>query len=180
MSFDPSVSRTGALAAERLGRTRTLCIGAMAAMHAAALGIMLWTEHGWFAPVVFVLAWASVNFVFLLLFPRPAVAAALALLFIGLLITLSHFKFSILWMVINFFDVLIVDSDTVSFLLSIFPDLKTILLIAAVLTVPALLILWRIDMFRVPRLVSLGGVAACSAAVTVLSLAVPEEPWEQF
>jgi hypothetical protein len=181
MSLDPTISRVGPLAAlERLGRMRALNIGAIVAMHAAALGIMLWTEHGWFAPVVFVLSWASLNFVFLLLFPRPAIAAALALMSIGLLITLSHFKFTILWMVINFFDVLIVDSDTISFLLSIFPDLKTILLIAAVLTVPALLILWRIDMFRVPRLVSLGGVVACSAAVTVLSLAVPEEPWEQF
>jgi phosphoglycerol transferase MdoB-like AlkP superfamily enzyme len=181
MSFDPSMSGAGPLAAaERLGWTRTLCIGAIAAMHAAALGIMLWTEHGWFAPVVFVLSWACVNFLFLLLLPRPAIAAALSLLFVGILITLSHFKFTVLWMVINFFDVLIVDSDTISFLLSIFPDLKTILLIAAVLAVPALIILWRIDMFRVPRLVSLGGVAACSTAITVLSLAVPEEPSDQF
>ena len=39
-------------------------------------------------------------------------------------------------MVINFFDVLIIDSDTISFLLSIFPDLRTILLIAAVLAGP--------------------------------------------
>jgi hypothetical protein len=181
MSFDPSMSGAGPLAAaERLGKTRALCVGAIAAMHAAALGIMLWTEHGWFAPVVFVLSWACVNFLLLLLLPRPAIAAALSLVFVGLLITLSHFKFTVLWMVINFFDVLIVDSDTISFLLSIFPDLKTILLIAAVLAVPALIILWRIDMFRVPRLVSLGGVAACSTAITVLSLAVPEEPSDQF
>ena len=39
-------------------------------------------------------------------------------------IMLSQLKFSILWMVINFFDVLIIDSDTVAFLLSIFPDLR--------------------------------------------------------
>ena len=40
-------------------------------------------------------------------------------------VALSQLKFSILWMVINFFDVLIIDSDTVSFLLSVFPDLRT-------------------------------------------------------
>ena len=39
----------------------------------------------------------------------------------ALVVVLSQFKFTILWMVINFFDVLIIDSDTVSFLLSIFP-----------------------------------------------------------
>jgi len=71
------------------------------------------------------------EFLLLLFVQRPAVSAALSLLLVAALITLSHFKFTILWMVINFFDVLIIDSDTVSFLLSIFPDLRTILLIAA-------------------------------------------------
>src|SRR5262249_27957665 len=154
--------------------------GAVAAIHMAALGEMLWTEYGWLASLLFLLAWACVNFFFLLLLPRPGVAAALSLLLVTLLVTLSHFKFTILWMVINFFDVLIVDSDTISFLLSIFPDLKTILLVVAAVTIPGLIVLWRIDVFRVPRLVSLGGVAACSIAATILSLAVPEEPWEQF
>jgi hypothetical protein len=181
MSLDNSFIGGNALAATgRMGRTRLVGICTIAAIHAAALGVMLWTEHGWFAPVLFLLAWACLNFFFLLLLRRPGVSAALSLLLAAILITLSHFKFTILWMVINFFDVLIVDSDTISFLLSIFPDLRTILLIAAALTIPALVVLWRIDMFRVSRLVSLGGIVACSAAITILSLAVPEEPWEQF
>ena len=181
MSLDPSLPAASPIAAaERIGRSRLLCVGTIAAMHAAAFGVMFWTESGWVAPVLFLLSWACLNFTFLLLLPRPGIAAALSLLFISILITLSHFKFTVLWMVINFFDVLIVDSDTISFLLSIFPDLRTILLIAAVLAAPVLVILWRIDTFRVPRLVSLAGVTACSAAITVLSLAVPEEPSDQF
>src|SRR5688500_4596459 len=122
MSLDPSIPGTGPLAAiERSGKARVLCVSAIAAMHAAAFGVMVWTETGWFAPVLFLLSWACLNFIFLLLLPRPAIAAALSLLFVGILITLSHFKFTVLWMVINFFDVLIIDSDTISFLLSIFP-----------------------------------------------------------
>jgi len=181
MSLDNPISGASALAAtSRVGRTRLICISVIAAIHAAALGVMLWTEFGWFALVLFLLSWAFLNFFFLLLVRRPAVSAAVSLLFVAVLVTLSHFKFTILWMVINFFDVLIVDSDTISFLLSIFPDLKTILLIAAALTIPMLLVLWRIDAFRVSRLVSLGGVVACGTAMTILSLAVQEEPSDQF
>src|SRR5712675_1992942 len=167
MSLDNSFGASALAATSRMGRTWFICIGTIAAIHAAALGVMLWTENGWFAPVLFLLAWACLNFFFLLLLRRPGVSAAVSLLQVATLVTLSHFKFTILWMVINFFDVLIVDSDTISFLLSIFPDLRTILLIAAALTIPALVILWRIDMFRVSRLVSLGGVLACSAAITI-------------
>src|SRR5882757_2813756 len=181
MSLENSFFGAGALAATvRMGRARLICVGTIAALHAAALGVMLWTEYGWLPPVLFLLAWACLNFFFLLFVQRPAVSAAVSLLLVAILVTLSHFKFTILWMVINFFDVLIVDSDTISFLLSIFPDLRTILLIAAALTIPALVILWRIDAFRVSRLVSLGGIIACGIAMTILSLAVPEEPWEQF
>ena len=181
MSLENPFLGGGAIAAAgRFGRARFVAIGAVAAIHAAALGVMLWTEYGWLASLLFLLAWACVNFTLLLLLPRPAIAAAISLLLLALLVTLSHFKFTILRMVINFFDVLIVDSDTISFLLTIFPDLKTGLLIAAVITIPVLFMLWRIDVFRVPRLVSLGGVVACGTAITILSLAFPEEPWEQF
>ena len=40
--------------------------------------------------------------------------------------------------------------------------------------------IWRIDLFRVPRAVSLLGATAGVVAITGLSLALPEEPWEQF
>ncbi len=73
------------------------------------------------------------------------------------MVVLSQLKFSILWMVINFFDVLIVDSDTVAFLLSIFPDLRIIVIVAVLIAAPLLMLLWRIDPFRVPRAISLLG-----------------------
>jgi phosphoglycerol transferase MdoB-like AlkP superfamily enzyme len=41
-------------------------------------------------------------------------------------------------------------------------------------------LVWRMDPFRVPRRVSLLGAVVCGAVITGLSLAVPEEPWEQF
>ena len=93
---------------------------------------------------------------------------------------LSQLKFSVLWMVINFFDVLIVDSDTVAFLLSIFPDLRIMAVIGLLIVVPALVLIWRVDPFRVRRSVALLGAAVCAAAITGVALAVPEEPWEQF
>ncbi len=82
----------------------------------------------------------------------PAFRRRCRLLLIAAVVVLSQFKFSILWMVINFFDVLIIDSDTVSFLLSIFPDLRTMIIIGALMAVPGLVLIWRIDPFRVRAL----------------------------
>ena len=123
MSLDPSLPAAGPIAAAgRIGRTRLVCVGTIAAMHAAAFGVMFWTESGWVAPVLFLLSWACLNFIFL----RASAAAGLSprrfrWLFVGILITLSHFKFTVLWMVINFFDVLIVDSDTIASCFRSFP-----------------------------------------------------------
>jgi hypothetical protein len=177
---DSLLSASPVAAAGRFAGSRWLRDGAIAAIHLAALGIMAWTESGWFAQALFVLVWAALNFAFLMALRRPGISAALSLLLVVILVVLSQFKFTVLWMVINFFDILIVDSDTVSFLLSIFPDLRTAIVIAALLAIPVLTLIWRIDRFRVPRLVSLLGATSCGIAITVLSLAVPEEPWEQF
>src|SRR5215211_6423340 len=99
MSLDNPLIATSALAAtSRIGRTRLICLGAIAAIHVAALGVMLWTESGWVPPVLFLLSWAFLNFFFLLFVRRPAVSAAVSLLLVAVLVTLSHFKFTILWM----------------------------------------------------------------------------------
>ena len=164
----------------RLGESRRVSTAAMVVFHLAALGVMLRTEYGAFGLLLFVLAWTALNFAFLVLLRRPGIAAALSLGLFALIVVLSQLKFSILWMVINFFDVLIIDSDTVSFLLSIFPELRTIVILGVLIAVPGLMLIWRIDPFRVPRLMSLLGLAACAVVITGLSLAVPEEPWEQF
>jgi hypothetical protein len=165
---------------ERLAGTPWLGVGVLAAIHLAAISVAAWTEYDWVGPAIFMLAWALLNFTFILLLRRPAISAGLSLCLFAAVIMLSQLKFSILWTVINFFDVLIVDSDTVAFLLSIFPDLRIMALIGVLIVVPALVLIWRIDPFRVRRSVALLGAAACSIAITVWALAVPEEPWEQF
>ena len=54
---------------------------------------------------------------------RPAVAASLSLIMIVVLVLLSQFKQDILIMSANFVDVMLIDADTVSFLLTVFPGL---------------------------------------------------------
>ena len=51
-------------------------------------------------------------------------AAALSLVMIVSMIVLSRFKYDIMEMTLSFLDVLVVDADTVAFLLTIFPDLR--------------------------------------------------------
>ncbi len=179
MSLD-QFSVSGIATMGRLALSWKIRAGAVAAIHLVALALMLGTEFGWLGVSLFLLFWVFLNCIFLATLRRPGIAAMLSLGLVALLIVLSQFKFTILWMVINFFDVLIIDSDTISFLLTIFPDLQTTLIIAALLAIPILVLIWRLDPFRVPRLVSLAGALTCGIAMTGLSLAVPEEPSEQF
>jgi hypothetical protein len=165
---------------ERFAGTRWLGVGVLAAVHLAAIGVLAWTEYDWVGPAIFMLAWALLNFIFIALLRRPAISAALSLCLFAAVVMLSQLKFSVLWMVINFFDVLIVDSDTAAFLLSIFPDLRIMAVVGALIAVPALVLIWRIDPFRIRRSMALLGAAGCAISITGLTLAVPEEPWEQF
>ena len=68
-----------------------------------------------------------------------------------LLIALSHFKFGILQLTLTFLDFLIIDRDTFSFLLSVFPQLQIRLIVAGLVAVPLLWLIWRFDPFRVRR-----------------------------
>jgi Sulfatase len=178
-----TIAQASAAPAKAAGHSRLARIViavTIAVSHLVALGIMVRTEHGWLASSLFLLAWTAINLLFLAILRRPAISAALSLGFVVLLVTLSQFKFAVLWMVINFFDVLIVDSDTVSFLLSIFPGLRMTLLIVAVLAIPLLVMLWRMDPFRITRTASVAGVTLCSVGMAALSLSIPEQPWEPF
>ena len=53
-----------------------------------------------------------------------------------MLIALSRFKFGILQLPLTFLDFLIIDRDTFSFLLSVFPQLRMQLIVARLLAVP--------------------------------------------
>jgi hypothetical protein len=158
-------------------RTGVACV---AALHLAALYALFTTEYGAFAITLSLLAWLFANCLVLLFLPRPGIAAALALMATVVLIALSRFKFDILQLSITFLDFLIIDRDTFSFLLSVFPTLKLPLLLAAIAAAPVLWLIWRTDPFRVSRKVSLALLAFASVAISAMAIAVPEQPWEPF
>ena len=154
--------------------------GLIIAVHLAALAVLLTTEYGPFAITLSVLAWIFVNCFLLVVLQRPGVCAALALALFVILIVLSHFKFGILQLTLTFLDFLIIDRDTFSFLLSVFPRLQTQLMIAGLVAAPLLWALWRFDPFRVRRRFALTGVAATAALIATMAVASPEQAWEPF
>src|ERR1700730_5898478 len=155
-------------------------IAAIAAMHAAALVAIYRTEYGPFAVTLALLTWAILNFFWLIVLRRPAMAAALSLVMIESIIALSQFKFNVLEMTLSFFDMLIVDADTIAFLLTIFPDLRTAVVVAAIVAVPLLIVIWRLDRFRLRVRTSTFGAVLSLGAMAALASMVPEEPWEPF
>jgi len=172
------VHRLGA--AHAAGRRDALRIALVASLHMASLAIMAFTEADFVAKLAFLLAWGILNFFWLGLTRRPAVSAALSLLMIVILVLVSRLKFDIIWMTANFLDVMIIDKDTISFLLSIMPGLTRNVVVSVVVVVPLLVLLWRIDTSRMRMRTSLVGFGACLAGITAVSLAQPQEDWETF
>src|SRR6266481_3842309 len=150
------------------------------ALHGAAFGLMLWSEAAVVPKVVFCFTWGLLNFFWLAVLRRPAVAAALSLVMIVVLILLSWLKYEIIRMTANFLDVVIINSDTVGFLLAIKPDLEGKVLLALALVLPALTLLWWVDTFRVRLRTAATGFAACAAALIGATLVFPQEEWDAF
>jgi hypothetical protein len=130
--------------------------------------------------VAFLLSWGFFNFCWIALLRRPTVAAALALTWLVLLIVLSQFKHDVLLMTVNFVDLMVIDQDTVSFLIKVFPGLGAKAFIGLGLVIFGLVLIWYFDSFRVRRSVAALGAAACLVALVALALAVPSDPWEEF
>jgi phosphoglycerol transferase MdoB-like AlkP superfamily enzyme len=177
--LEPEVSESSRAEA-RGARSPLIGAGLLVAIHLAALAVLLTTEYGPFAITLSLLAWVFVNGLLLVLLRRPGISAALALAFMVLLIALSRFKFDILQLSLTFLDFLIIDRDTVSFLLSVFPRLKLHLIAAALVAAPLLWLIWRFDPFRVRRRLALAAVAASVALISAMSVLSPEQPWEPF
>jgi hypothetical protein len=152
----------------------------IAAIHTLAIYVLASVEYGPFANTLALFTWALLNFLFLALFKRPGVSAVLSLLLVTALIVLSQFKFGITQLTLTFLDFLIIDRDTISFLHSIFPQLRTHLLIAAAVALPILWLIWRADPFRLRRRSALACAGVCLAVIVGLSAANPEKPWEPF
>src|SRR3954453_21272166 len=92
------VFQTRAAALRSMAWSCWLRLAAIAAIHLAALVRIVSTEYGAFANGLALLAWGFLNFFWLIVLRRPAMAAALSLVFIEGLIALSRFKFAILEM----------------------------------------------------------------------------------
>jgi len=156
-------------------RTRLLV-----ATHAAAVAIMVFSEDGALASLAFLLTWGLLNCFWLALLRRPLVAGALSLGMIVTLILLSRLKHDVIWMTLNFLDVLIIDTDTISFLFTIFPNLGTIMLACAVAAVPIAWWIWRNDFASVHRGIAVAGGLACLIGLTALGHAFTLETWQVF
>jgi Sulfatase len=165
---------------DALGQHWLIRIAPLALLHLAALTIMLWSEINLLSMAVFALTWGCVNFLWLTLLRRPALAAALSLVLFVVLIMVSRFKFDVLWMSLSFIDVMIIDTDTFAFLVMMFPSVRTASIIAALVLIPIAILVWRIDPFRIRRSVAAVGVMACLAGIAALSVAYPVAPGEGF
>src|SRR3974390_3040615 len=99
--------------------------------HLLALALMIETEWTVTAMTAFALAWGILNFLWLALTRRPLLAATLSLLMMAVLVLLSQLKYHVLMMTANFVDLMIVDTDTISFLFTIFPGLLWIVTLSA-------------------------------------------------
>ncbi len=164
---------------------RTFCgtwpsIAVTAALHLFALIRIGQTEIGLFGQGLALLTWILLNCLMLLLLRRAALAAAISLGLIELLILVSQFKFKITWMTATFLDVLVIDPDSLTFLLSVMPGLRLASTITAMVGIVLLVALWKLDRTRIPRLLTALVGGASLAAIVGLSNAVPEQPHEPF
>lgn len=157
-----------------------LRVALITAMHLTAVYILASVEYGPFAMTLALLTWALLNFLWLVAFRRPGISAALSLALVAVLIALSQFKYGITQLTLTFLDFLIIDRDTVSFLHSIFPQLKAQSIVLAAVAVPVMWLVWRADPFRVRRATAAAGAGVCMLGIVGLSVVNPEQPWEPF
>ena len=156
-------------ATARVARHGVFAVVSIGLVHLTAIAIMALTETTVISKLIFLVTWGTLNFFWLALFRRPAVAAVLSLIFVALLITASEFKYRVLFMTLNFVDVMIVDPDTVAYAFMIFPSLGwTVAAIAAVL-IALLAVIWWLDAMRVRARYALAGFAACFIGIVTLS-----------
>jgi hypothetical protein len=165
---------------ETISRRDAATLAIIATLHLAALVIMATTEMELIFKTAFLLAWVVLNFFWLAVLKRPAIAALLSLTLIVVLILLSQFKHDKLWMTVNFVDLLVIDRDTATFLLAIMPRLRWPIALGAIISVPLLVVIWRFDTFRVRRRVAALGGALCMSALVALSLSTPTELYDEF
>src|SRR5215471_16552217 len=148
--------------------------------HVAALAIMLATEATATAMAAFALAWGILNFFWLALTRRPVLASVLSLSMMAVLVLLSQLKYQVLMMTANFVDLMIVDTDTISFLLTVFPALRWIVALSLIVLLFVTVTVWRLDPFRMRRSVAIALVVVCLGGLSALEMLFPMAPFEAF
>ena len=166
--------------AEAMSRRDRIVFCLIAVLHLVALIVMAMTEADLIGKATFLLAWAALNFFWLALVRRPAVAALISIEFFVALVLLSRFKYEKLWMTVDFVDLMIVDPDTSAFLLAAFPSLYGRIALAAAATAALMIVAWRFDRYRVGVRVSLVGSSLSVIALVTLSLSFPTNLNEDF
>jgi sulfatase-like protein len=152
----------------------------IAVPHAVAMAAMAATEFGNAAMAAFLLTWGIFNFVAIALTRRPLFAGLISLVPMTLLVLLSQLKYNVLMMTANFVDLMIVDTDTVSFLFMIFPALKIAVMLSVLALVPLVICAWRFDALRMRRHVAAFSAMGCVAGLIALETHFPLEPFEAF
>ena len=162
------------------GERRRVGLAVLLLLHLAAFGVLLHTEDDLVPRLAFLLTWGFLNFAWLMLLRRPAVAASLSLVMIVVLILLSQFKQDVLIMSANFVDLLLIDADTASFLLTIFPGLAARVAAVAGVVLPLLALFWWLDRLRVRLPWATLGAVVCLAALSGLSFVAPMDREKAF
>ncbi|HET9688714.1 MAG TPA: LTA synthase family protein, partial [Pseudolabrys sp.] len=165
---------------EAISRRDALALAIISSLHLAALAVMTATELDFATKATFLLVWASLNFFWLALLRRPTIAALLSLTMVVGLILLSQFKYDKLMMTVNFVDLMIIDPDTSAFLFTIMPSLRGPILVGALVAIPLLMVLWRIDPFRVRLRTSAVSGTLCMSGVIAFSIAYPTDLYGEF
>jgi hypothetical protein len=163
-----------------IGRYGFWPLALVAAPHIVALAIMIATEARSVEIGAFLFAWGILNFFWLALTRRPAVAGVLSLVMMTVLVLLSDLKYHVLMMTANFVDLMIIDTDTVSFLFTIFPALRWIVALCILALIPVVVIIWKLDPFRIHRLKATVAALVCVAGLTALEVHLPMQPFEAF
>jgi phosphoglycerol transferase MdoB-like AlkP superfamily enzyme len=163
-----------------LAAHRRWALVALAALHAAAVALLMSFEYGPFATSMALLAWVFLNSLWAIALGRPGLAALMSLAMVVVLTLLSQFKFGVLQLTLTFLDFLLIDRDTFSFLFSVVPDLWRSMVTIALVSIPVIWLVWRHDPFRPRRLPAAALMSVSAVAIAGLAIAVPERPWEPF
>jgi phosphoglycerol transferase MdoB-like AlkP superfamily enzyme len=157
-----------------------LRLALVGALYAGCALVLTSTEYGLFATS---LALATLVFACCLgiaVFGRPGIAAALSLIAFVVLIALSRLKFEVTQLTLTFLDLLLIDPDTFSFLVTTHPSLRWQIALGVVLALPLLWLVFALDPLRIRRRTAVAGAGLSLLVMIGLSVPNPEQPWEPF